>query len=438
MSDDYQLLLDAPGEAASTLQIAALGSYSHSGYGDFAIGETDVKQWQTNLARLPGGRAPIDLDHRSDKAPRNTEAAGWITKIHDPVDGKALADVEWTSIGRDAIADRRYLFFSPSYGKFKTAAGETFDNTLTGGALTNKPFLDTMPTISLAAPERVVEAYEQLYVDGDPKLLDISATARKKAASEGNALSDGSYPIRNAKELQSAAILAASGHGDVAAAKKLIRKRAGELGVTLSHLPGFADDSPDSRRTMATDTTNVDLLKLLDLPEDADEAKILEAVTALKATAPVEGEPLKTLEQAAEEVGKRVLDAEALNALVADASAGRGAHNKLLEMEFETAFDKSVREGRSTPAMHDSRKHFFTLDREATLKELAEGPVVVNTKAPTWDNSRLLHSDPDTVPVGVHPGKHAVHEQVLKTLEAEKLPFSDYTKVFERISGANV
>lgn len=43
--------------------------------------------------------------------------------------------------------------------------------------------------------------------------------------------------------MHSAAVLAASGHGDVKAARALIRKRARELGVDVSALPGFSDGS---------------------------------------------------------------------------------------------------------------------------------------------------------------------------------------------------
>ncbi len=59
----------------------------------------------------------------------------------------------------------------------------------------------------------------------------FSADERKRLASEGKALPDGSYPIPDADALHRAAILARSGHGDVAAAKRLIAKRAKELGV---------------------------------------------------------------------------------------------------------------------------------------------------------------------------------------------------------------
>jgi hypothetical protein len=40
-------------------------------------------------------------------------------------------------------------------------------------------------------------------------------------------------------------VLAASGHGDVAGAKKLIRRRAKELGVDVTTLPGFGSDLSD-------------------------------------------------------------------------------------------------------------------------------------------------------------------------------------------------
>lgn len=65
----------------------------------------------------------------------------------------------------------------------------------------------------------------------------FSAQRRRELAGEGHALSDGSYPIENAEDLHNAAVLARSGHGDVAAAKRLIAKRAKELGVAnpLAH-----------------------------------------------------------------------------------------------------------------------------------------------------------------------------------------------------------
>lgn len=60
---------------------------------------------------------------------------------------------------------------------------------------------------------------------------DIGTATRRKLASEHKALPDGSYPIANSEDLHNAAVLARSGHGNAAGAKRLIARRAKELGV---------------------------------------------------------------------------------------------------------------------------------------------------------------------------------------------------------------
>jgi hypothetical protein len=82
-----------------------------------------------------------------------------------------------------------------------------------------------------------------------------TAEGRKKAAAAGHALPGGSYPIEDKKHLHSAAVLAASGHGDVPAAKALIRKRARELGVDVKSLPGFGGSDEDNEKAAASMVT---------------------------------------------------------------------------------------------------------------------------------------------------------------------------------------
>lgn len=77
--------------------------------------------------------------------------------------------------------------------------------------------------------------------------LSVTQAERDKAHSAGNSLPDKSYPINNAKQLHSAAVLAASGHGDVSAAKRLIRRRAKELNVDVNTLPGFGSSDDDEK-----------------------------------------------------------------------------------------------------------------------------------------------------------------------------------------------
>lgn len=80
----------------------------------------------------------------------------------------------------------------------------------------------------------------------------VSAAIRKKAKEKGWALDDESYPIMDVGMLKAAAILAASGHGNVSAAKALIRKRAKELGVKLESLSGFGKEKADAMKTCPT------------------------------------------------------------------------------------------------------------------------------------------------------------------------------------------
>jgi hypothetical protein len=80
----------------------------------------------------------------------------------------------------------------------------------------------------------------------------FSADDRKRLASEGKALEDGSYPIPDADALRRAAILARSGHGNVAAAKRLIAKRARELGAKN---PLARSDDASKEDTQVDDTT---------------------------------------------------------------------------------------------------------------------------------------------------------------------------------------
>ena len=72
---------------------------------------------------------------------------------------------------------------------------------------------------------------------------NVDTAERRSLASSGNALPDGSYPIANSGDLHNAAHLAATGHGNASAAKRLIARRAEELGVANP-----LNDSEDSEK----------------------------------------------------------------------------------------------------------------------------------------------------------------------------------------------
>ena len=90
-------------------------------------------------------------------------------------------------------------------------------------------------------------ALEALYaVENEVYKRDVSVAERRSLASSGNALPDGSYPIKNTGDLDNAAHLARTGHGNAEAAKKLVARRAQELGV--------ANPLADSEEKIVKDT----------------------------------------------------------------------------------------------------------------------------------------------------------------------------------------
>jgi hypothetical protein len=126
----------------------------------------------------------------------------------------------------------------------------------------------------------------RLLPPGLAKGRDYSAAERKEMAGDGRALPDGSYPIADEHDLNSAAILARSGHGDVTAATKHIGKRAKELGV-----PNPLDNGTDTTKSaIAQEGADVDTVT----QETGGLAKAVEeAVT--KAIGPLQ-ERLKSLD----------------------------------------------------------------------------------------------------------------------------------------------
>ncbi len=153
-------------------------------------------------------------------------------------------------------------------------------------------------------------------------------------------------------------------------------------------------DPPDSREAMP------DLLKTLaklhGLPETADEAKVLEAVTAAKTKADAEPAPgstdTKTLEAQAAAEGKVLLDATQVTKLTADAAEGVKAAKDLATMRFDTAYTKALESGRldakpETKALHAG---IFAVDPDKSiqlLESLPEGVVNLAAKGEGGDHT---------------------------------------------------
>ena len=394
MPDLTSILLDAPGKSGKPIEIARLGTFDDPRYGSFSIEASDVEAWQNNLSLLPGGEVLVDRDHMSERSPRNSKALGWISNVRVSGD-RVLADARWTPAGKKAIRNGSYRFASVAFGEMDTETGETIPNVLQSVALTNRPALRGLAAISLAQPERIEQAENAL------TLLDVSQADRDQAAKEGNALSDGSYPIRNASELHSAAVLAASHHGDFRAARKLIRKRASELGVTLSHLPGFASDGKGRKAKK----------QMMDAA--ATSARTLEQIAAS---------------------GKVLLDAGELREL-------QQARVDLDTERFDAAFASALRSRRVTPGEREGLRRLYALDAVTTLESIGMRQPILPTEPTGEPSIQFDPADPDMLDpaeverAGVDPRSIALDAQVRRRLTETNRPMASYAEALAEIAG---
>jgi hypothetical protein len=155
-------------------------------------------------------------------------------------------------------------------------------------------------------------------------------------------------------------------------------------------------DAPDSRPVMP------DLLKTLaklhGLPEDADEAKVLEAATNAKTAAdakpPESTDTPKTLDALAKAEGKMVLDAAQVATLTENAAKGLDAAKRLDAMTFEAAWDKAFQRGAldAKPETKELHAGIYEADPERSLKlleGLPGGVVNLTAKGEGGDHSEV-------------------------------------------------
>jgi len=167
----------------------------------------------------------------------------------------------------------------------------------------------------------------------------FTAAERKQHAKDGNALPDGSYPIPDKDALRRAAILARSGHGDVKAAKRLIARRAKELGVAN---PLDTDDKATSKATAATDGAVV-AEEATTVDTEAIEAAVAKAlVPSQERISALEGELAKAQAELTEMAARPIHGGPVLSAASARTAAKADGKDHAAEAERLEGLAKTV------------------------------------------------------------------------------------------------
>lgn len=196
------------------------------------------------------------------------------------------------------------------------------------------------------------------------------------------------------------------------AARALIRRRAGELGVSIAHLPGFAADGKGKgkkAKQMAAPT--------------AGDRKLLERAAA--------GAGLVTMTQ---KEAKRLRKLE---------RAHQAAVRDLDGQRFETAFDTALRARKAAPGEKDTLRVLYKADASATLRMLEQRPAIMPDKPlglPTIDwTSEPQHVDRDAAArAGVHADSLELDQRVKARLRELGRPMSAYVTTLDAILNEEV
>ena len=163
---------DSEGAVKSWVQLLKVGKFEHSTYGRFDVDAAFLREIAANFEQYPQA-VPMDYDH-SFLTSGSTRAAGWITQVDIRAGGRELwGEVSWTAAAAQAIRDGEYRFLSPEFtSNWVDETGEGRGPALLAGGITNRPFLEGMPELSLAQD-----------ADGDRILL--MKPARQGATDQG-------------------------------------------------------------------------------------------------------------------------------------------------------------------------------------------------------------------------------------------------------------
>jgi len=138
------------------IELARTGYWKSNTHGEVRLTQETFRQavenFNNNICRLADrdGKPQLPLNFAHDKG---REAAGWIKALQLTENDTVLSGVvELTPIGKEKLINKEFSYPSIefSYKWTDSELDKTFDNVLTGAALTNIPFIKGLKSIELA------------------------------------------------------------------------------------------------------------------------------------------------------------------------------------------------------------------------------------------------------------------------------------------------
>jgi phage I-like protein len=385
------------------IQVMLAGKFKHPRHGEFEISEDDLREYAADIEER-GENIQIDFDHGETAV--GSRAAGWFTgrtELKEDARGRPalFAEIHLTPAGASSVRDREYRFVSPEFSRtHRDATGKLVKKVkLWAAALTNRPFLPEMAPVALSElgvrdlihanqmiPASMRETLaEKLGVDSD---LDVMRLAEWSTAFI-NDLPDSSFLYiepggskdsegkTTPRSLRHFPVKDASGKVDLPHVRNAIARapqsslpdavKTRVQNAARRLLSGSSEASDEPETTTPTTDTDVvsttqgedmdaEVLKLLELPDHADNASVIAAIKARdeqisQLTEKIAG--LQSKSDTADKLARRVTELEARD---------RGR-------EIEAILTDEVRTGRVLPVEVEQLSEAFA-DNPDALKTL--------------------------------------------------------------------
>lgn len=131
--------------------VAKPGNYWHPSYGHFTLDDQTFQEWESNMQAMVdrGHEVAFTIGHPAE--PDREPAAAWMTglKLKNGLPHAVIRVLKKTA---DLIREGVYKWFSPEFEEpFFMETAEDRGSAITGGAITNTPFLVGLPPLALAA-----------------------------------------------------------------------------------------------------------------------------------------------------------------------------------------------------------------------------------------------------------------------------------------------
>jgi len=182
-------------DGLTEIPIAVMGTWKRDG-GEFTITRQDLAMIAANFRKRKNGEINVDYDHASEmpEVARGGPvlSAGRILKLRS--NGALYAGIEFTARALQLINGKEYRFVSPAivWGMKDKTTGADQGATLTSLALTNRPFLEELPSIKLSeigsgySAVRAEKGKTMAELQNDqPKSRELVRLAKERAKEKG-------------------------------------------------------------------------------------------------------------------------------------------------------------------------------------------------------------------------------------------------------------